>query len=47
MRFQHESGSKVTLDTEEVQAVRFIDQDVLVVYTAGDCDVFLPYVSLV
>jgi hypothetical protein len=46
MRFQHETGSIHTVDAAEIQGLRFIDSDVFVVYTAGDCDVFLPYVEL-
>jgi hypothetical protein len=44
MNFTTESGKLVTIAPADIQALRFIDDgDVFVMYTAGDCDVFLPF----
>lgn len=46
MRFQHEDSGINTINPDEIQATRYIDEDIIVLYVAGDCDVFLPYVEL-
>jgi hypothetical protein len=46
MNFQTDTGKRVAVKTEDIQALSFIDQDVFLMYTAGDCDVFLPYVDI-
>ena len=43
MNFTTESGRLVLIPVDDIQALSFIDQDVFVMYTAGDCDVFLSF----
>jgi hypothetical protein len=44
--FETHDGERYDVALSEIQSLTFMGADVFVLYTAGDCDVLAPYVTL-